>query len=197
MSENLFSELLVGKAPWHKRFHAAIRGGAYMAVRVLYMLLMATVLGAALIVSGSEAWQRAGVLPLSVGFSFLASFGIPFLWNVLRMRPTSAFDNDRALSHWSLESKLKDSQVIAAERMGRFELAALLSSRYYEALAIDRDRKRMYSFVLNPFMKPERALRVVGEKLEVRAAKYDKARREEEAKERVAKRLAEKILADI
>ena len=111
------------------------------------------------------------------------------------MRPT--FDNNRALSSWSLESKLKDSQVIAAERMGRFELAALLSPEHYQVLAIDRDQKRMYNFALNPFLKPEHALHIVGEKLEERAAKYDKARREEKAKERVAKQLAEKILADI
>ncbi len=195
MSDTLFRDLLIDKAPWHKRFNAAIRGEAYLPVWAMYTFIATAVLGTALIVWGSEFWQRVGVLPLSLGLSFLASFGIPFLWNILGMRPT--FGSDRELSRWDLENKLKDSQIIAAERMGRFELAALLSPKHYQILAIDRQRKRTYSFVLNPFMKPERALRILGEKLEVRAAKYDKARREEEAKEKVAKQLAEKILADI
>ena len=195
MSDTLFKNLLVDKAPWHKRLGAALRGGGYITVWMLYVWVALMVIGTVSVVWGGEAGLEAGVYPLALGLSFLCVFGTVFLWNCLGMRPT--FGSDRALSSWSLESKLKDSQVIAAERMGRFELAALLSPEHYQVLAIDRDQKRMYNFVLNPFLKPERALHIVGEKLEKRAAQYDKARREEEAKERVAKQLAEKILADI
>ena len=81
--------------------------------------------------------------------------------------------------------------------MGRFELAALLSSEHYQVLAIDRDQKRMYTFVLNPFLKPERALHMWARSLKREPQSTTKRGEKEEAKEEVAKQLAEKILADI
>ncbi len=196
MSDTLFRDLLVEKPPWRKRFSAAAKE-EYVSLWTMYLWGALILLGVAIMAwsTGNETGLIIGAYVSFIGLNFLCVFGIPFLWSRLRMRPT--YDNDRELDQWSLKRKLKDSQVIAAERMDRFELAALLGPKHYQVLAIDKQQKQMYNFVLNPFMEPERALRVVGEKLKVRAAKYDKARREEEAKERVAKQLAEKILADI
>ena len=194
MSDSLFTDLLVDRAPWHKRLSAAMKE-EMIPPWLMGLWLGMILLGTALIVWGGEAGRAAGAIPLSVGFTFMAVFGAFFLWSRLRMRPT--YDNDSELDRWSLKRKLKGSQVVAAERVGRFELAALLGSKNYQALAIDRDRKRLYSFVLNPFYGPQHALRVTGETLEAKAVQYDRIRQEEEAKEQLAQRLTEKILADV
>lgn len=200
MSNTVFEDLVVEKTLRRERLRASLREDVLPVwltpIGVIFILFgVGLLLFTTENLDDSVAALAVASIPISMGLYLVISQWTFYFWDRLSARQT--FGYGYSLSEWSLKDKLKDAEIIAAERVGRFELAALLGSERYQALVIDRSQKEFYTFKLNAFAEPERALLALGKRLERTVAQHDVAKLREEAEEQAAKRLAERILADI